>query len=256
VSEHSPNFAVRLARDPAGIAAAQRLRYEVFIEELGGDGAQVDHAARLERDRFDDVAAHLLLIDRAAGDRVAGTYRLLDGAAAEAAGGFYSASEYDLAPLLSGGRRLLELGRSCLHSDYRGTAGMYHLWSALAEHVRQTGVEVLFGTASFHGTDVAALSQPLAYLHHHHLAPEALRVRARPPEAVSLDLIAKDRIDRRAALLQVPALIKAYLRLGGAIGEGGWIDRAFNTVDVCLVLDTARMNDRTARLYAREGAEG
>ena len=50
-------------------------------------------------------------------------------------------------------------------------------------------------------------------------------------------------------MLQVPALIKAYLRLGGFVGEGAYIDHSFNTTDVCLILDTARMNERQARLY-------
>jgi putative hemolysin len=247
-----PDFAVRLASGTADLRAAQRLRYEVFVEELGGDGPLVDHVARLERDPFDEVAAHLLLIDRARGGLAVGTYRLMDAAASRAAGRFYSEAEYDLAPLRAGGRRLLELGRSCLHRDYRGGTAMHVLWSALAEHVARTGAEVLFGVASFHGTDIAALRQPLSYLHHHHLAPPDLRVAARPPGAVALDLLPVEAVDRRAALLQIPALIKAYLRLGGAVGAGGWIDRDFNTTDVCLVMDTSRLNDRSARIYRRD----
>lgn len=247
-----PDFAVRLASGPADLRAAQALRYAVFVEELGGDGPMVDHAARLERDPFDEAAAHLLLIDRARGGRVVGTYRLMDAVAAQAAGRFYSEAEYDLGPLRSGGRRLLELGRSCLHRDYRGGAAMHVLWTALAEHVARTGAEVLFGVASFHGTDLAALRQPLSYLHHHHLAPPDLRVAARPPSAAAMNLLPAANIDRRTALLQIPALIKAYLRLGGAVGQGAWVDRAFNTTDVCLVMDTARLNDRTARIYRRD----
>jgi len=120
--------------------------------------------------------------------------------------------------------------------------------------VRSTGAEILFGTASFHGTDTEALRQPLSYLHHGHLAPPELRVVARGPGAVPMNLLAPGDVDRRTALLQIPSLIKGYLRLGGAVGEGAWVDRAFNTVDVCLVMDTARLNDRTARIYARESA--
>ena len=86
-------------------------------------------------------------------------------------GRFYSESEYDLTPLKASGRRLLELGRSCVHPDHRGGTAMFQLWNALADYVLERGIEVLFGVASFHGTDVAALAQPLAWLHHHHLAP-------------------------------------------------------------------------------------
>lgn len=239
-----PEYSVRLARDDADLRAAQSLRYDVFVRELGGDGDMVDHAAGLERDRFDAVCDHLLLTD---GEAVVGVYRLLRGDVAAAHGGFYCATEYDLAPLLGSGRRLLELGRSCLHADHRGGTGMMQLWRGLAAYVADHGIEVLFGVASFHGTDVEALAEPLSLLHHAHLAPEALRARSRRYQP--MDLIARDRLDRRRAMLATPALIKAYLRLGGHVGAGAFVDHDFNTVDVFLVMDTARLNDRQARIY-------
>ncbi len=249
-----PDFEIRLASGPDDLRAAQRLRYQVFVEELGGDGSLVDHGARLEADRFDPYQDHLLLIDRARPGRpVVGAYRLLSEAGARRAGGYYSEAEYDLEPLRGSGRRLLELGRTCLDPAYRGGAAMYHLWRGLADYVRRTGVEVLFGVASFHGTDSTALAQPLSFLHYRHRAPEALRVRARPPHGLAMDLLSESAVDRRVAMLHTPALIKAYLRLGGAVGDGAWIDHAFNTTDVCLVMDTARMNPRQRHLYT-EGA--
>ncbi|MCR8547080.1 GNAT family N-acetyltransferase [Salipiger sp. P9] len=243
------DFTVRLARDAADIAAAQRLRYEVFVEELGGSGALVDHENRLERDRFDPFFDHLLLTDARRGGAVVGVYRLLRDDQAAAAGQFYSEDEYDLTLLRRSGRRLLELGRSCLHPDYRGGTAMMHLWQALAEYVRDHGIELLFGTASFHGTDVAQLAQPLSLLHHRHLAPPALRVRSRRFQR--MDLVPEAEIDRRQAMLEVPALIKGYLRLGGVVGEGAYVDHDFNTTDICLIMDTARLNAKAAGLYTR-----
>lgn len=243
-------FTAHLARDEADVQAAQRLRYEVFVAELGGDGPLVDHHNRLERDRFDPFFDHLMVRDPDRDDMVVGVYRLLRDERAREAGQFYSEDEYDLGPLRRSGRRLLELGRSCLHPDYRGGPAMFHLWQGLADYVVAHGIEVLFGTASFHGTDVARLAQPLSLLHHRHLAPEGLRVRARAFQ--SMDLVPEGAIDRVAAMLQVPALIKAYLRLGGCVGEGAYVDHAFNTTDVCLVMDTTRMSDRQRSVYTRE----
>lgn len=254
MNARAPEFEARLAQNEGEILAAQRLRYEVFVAELGGDGPLVDHAQRLERDRFDPWCEHLLLFDHAAGGAVVGAYRLMTGEDAAAGEGFYTAGEYDLAPLISSGRRLLELGRSCLHRDYRGGTGMMHLWQALAHHVQRQGVEILFGVASFHGTDVDSLAQPLSFLHHEHLAPSALRVRVRPEHFQRMDLLPPGAVDRKAAMTATPALIKAYLRLGGFVGEGAFVDHDFNTTDVCLILDTARMNDRQRALYLREGA--
>lgn len=245
-------FQVRLADGEADLRAAQRLRYEVFVAELGGDGPMVDHDARIEADAFDDHYDHLLLIDPDGPrdlDGVVGVYRLLPGDKAALLGRFYSEDEYDLSVLKSGGRKLLELGRSCLHADYRGGMAMHHMWTGLADYVLDRGIEVLFGVASFHGTDPAALEQPLAFLHHNHLAPPDLRVRALEAHVQPMDLIPADAVDRKAAMLATPALIKAYLRLGGFVGEGAFIDHAFNTIDVCLVMDTARMNAKSRARY-------
>lgn len=243
-----PSFTVKIAETQDELRAAQRLRYDVFVRELGGGGEMVDHEAGLERDKFDPYFDHMLAIDNLTGETV-GVYRLLPGERAVELGQFYSEDEYDLTVLKQSGRKLLELGRSCLHPDYRGGMAMYHLWNGLAAYVTEREIEVLFGVASFHGTDVQELAQPLSQLHHNHLAPLDLRVRAQPDMFQSMDLVAREDLDRRAAMVQVPALIKAYLRLGGFVGEGAFIDHAFNTTDVCLILDTARMNERQKRIY-------
>ncbi|MEL6466258.1 MAG: GNAT family N-acyltransferase [Pseudomonadota bacterium] len=245
---HDPTFRVTLAQDDRDLRAAQRLRYDVFVRELGGSGALVDHDAGLERDRFDPFFDHLMLHDDKIG-KVVGVYRMLRAERAAAAGQFYSEDEYDLTALRATGRRLLELGRSCVHRDYRGGPAMYHLWNGLASYVADHRIDILFGVASFHGTDVQALAGPLSLLHHRHLAPEALRVSARPPHAAPMDLLAEAQIDRRAAMVRVPALIKAYLRLGGVVGEGAYVDHGFNTTDVCLILDMAAMSARQKRIY-------
>lgn len=247
-----PSFTTRLATEPKDLRAAERLRYEVFVEELGGDGPFVDHAGRYERDEFDDFAEHLIVEDESSG-AVVGVYRLMDGAAAARAGRFYSEGEYDLSALKASGKTLLELGRSCLHADYRGGTAMLSLWGALGEIVEARGVDVLIGVASFHGTDVEALSQPLSLLYHRHLAPAELSATAIAPGAQRMDLVSEDKLDRAAAMRQVPALIKAYLRLGGTVGDGAFVDHAFNTTDVCLILETAKMSAKSRAIYGGRG---
>ena len=242
------DFHVRLAKSPEELRAAQRLRYEVFVEELGGDGPLVDHDARLEADALDPFYDHLLLEEGRSRD-VVGVYRVMRPEQFAASGRYYSSAEYDLSPLMTSGRRLLELGRSCLRKDHRGGMGMHHLWSGLAKYVAEHRIEVLFGVASFHGTDIPALAEPLSLLHHRHLAPPHLRPRALPSSFQPMDLIEKSNLDRKAAMMQIPSLIKAYLRLGGFVGEGAFVDHQFNTTDICLVMDTARLSTRQSRIY-------
>jgi putative hemolysin len=247
-----PAFRVKLAETESDLRAAQALRYRVFVQELGGDGEMVDHALGLERDKFDPYFDHLLLIDDKKNSAVVGVYRLLRDDQAQQAGQFYSEDEYDLSVLKSSGRRLMELGRSCLEAPYRGGAAMFHLWQGVARYVIENEIEILFGVASFHGTDTRELAQPLSMLHHNHLAPEVLRVRAKSSSFQNMNMISRDKLNRPAAMKQVPALIKAYLRLGGYVGEGAFVDHVFNTTDVCLVMDAARMSEKQKNIYLRD----
>lgn len=255
---NNPRYSVRLAEGEYDLHAAQRLRYAVFVEELGGDGDLVDHEQRLEKDRFDPFYDHLILVDNyaepASLEHVIGVYRLLSCTAAKGSDGFYSEGEYDLTVLKDSGRRLLELGRSCVNADHRGGKAMFYLWNGLAEYVQRHEIEILFGVASFHGTNVDQLAEPLSQLHHRHLAPSDLRVRAKQSHYQSMNLLDEGDINRTRAMRETPALIKAYLRLGGFVGNGAFVDMAFNTTDVCLVMDTARMNLRQKNLYTKERA--
>lgn len=244
-------FSVKIADHDRELHEAQRLRYQVFVQELGGEGELVDHDAELERDAFDPYFEHMILRDEGTGC-VVGVYRLMRQEQAEQAGRFYSESEYDLTRLRGSGRRLLELGRSCIHPDYRGGAAMHYLWTGLADYVAKHEIEVLFGVASFHGTDVSLLASALSVLHHRHLAPDALRVYSKVLQ--NMDLIDLEVLDRKQAMLQMPALIKAYLRLGGCVGEGAYIDHDFNTTDVFMILDTVQMNERRSRMYRQTTA--
>lgn len=251
------SYEIRLARDEQDLRASQRLRYEVFVEELGGDGPLIDHEARLEGDEFDPLYDHLVLIDPGKPadslDYVVGAYRLLRSDRAAEIGRFYCDEEYDLGPLRASGRRLLELGRSCVHPEHRGGTAMLMLWNALADYVAAHEIEILFGVASFHGTDPEPLKMPLSWLHHNHLAPEGLRPRARESHFQRMDLVPKAALDSRLAQARMPNLIKAYLRLGGFVGEGAFIDHPFNTTDVLLLMDTKSMSEKHRDFYARRG---
>lgn len=248
---NADHLTLRLAETDDDRLGAARLRYDVFVDELGGDGALVDHGNRLETDHFDPVYDHLVLVDTtkdaAALDHVVGVYRLLPG---DRGHRFYSEDEYDLAPLKDSGRRLLELGRSCVRAGYRNGVALHMLWTGLADYTRARNLDVLFGVASLHGTDINALSGPLSLLHHRHLAPDDLRVRALGDVFQPMDLMPETQIDRVAAMRAVPALIKSYLKLGGFVGDGAFVDHAFNTTDVCLVIDIDRMPPGARARYA------
>jgi putative hemolysin len=248
-------YRVKLAETEEERLAAQRLRYRVFVEEMGAAATAEEHAARREWDAFDPHFDHLILTAEPAPadplDRVVGVYRLMRRAAARAGIGFYGAAEFDLGPIEASPRESVELGRTCVAAGHRGGPALHLLWAGVAEYVLARDIEILFGAASFPGADPAPYAEALGLLHHRHHAPPDLRVRARPERRVELDLPPLEAIDPARAMRSTPPLIKAYLRLGGVIGDGAALDRDFNTIDVCVLMDTARMKAERRDYYAR-----
>jgi len=257
------NLEVRLAVTALEIDAAQALRYRVFYEEMGAKPNAEMRASRRDRDRFDDYCDHLLVIDHSRGsgsEAIVGTYRLLRRSIAERRGGFYTATEFDIAPLLGVEGELLELGRSCVEATYRTRPTMQLLWRGIGEYCFRHDIKLMFGCASLPGTDTRELAPALTYLHHYHLAPPLLRARALPERYVAMDLLSLADVDTEAAFAQIvkratisalPPLIKGYLRLGALIGEGAVIDYEFATTDVCIIVVTDRITDKYFNHYIR-----
>lgn len=253
-----PTISVRLAATDAEVRAAQRLRYKVFYEEWGAVADAVALSEERDVERFDEFTEHLIVIDHARAAAgldcgVVGNYRLLRGDARPPHQAFYSAREFDISGLLASNARLLELGRSCVLRDYRNRPVLQLLWKALARYVSDHRIDIMFGCASFRGTDPALIAEPLAYLHHHHLAQPALRPVAIGLDHVSMDRMAKSEVVPARALRSMEPLIRGYLRLGAGVGTGASIDRQFNAIDVCIVLPTADLTAKYVRHYEREG---
>jgi L-ornithine Nalpha-acyltransferase len=249
------NLGVRIAVTPAEIDAVQSLRYRVFYRELGASADHETARTGRDRDRFDVIADHLIVVDHAidpGADGVIGTYRLIKREAAAQLGRFYSADEYDITPILNFPGRILELGRSCVDAAYRNRVAMQLLWRGIAAYVFHYQIDLMFGCASLPGTDPDALATELTYLYQNHLAPPALRPRALPHRFVEMRRLRPEAVDSRRALVQMPPLIKGYLRLGGFVGDGAVIDRQFNTTDVAVVVKTDLVTDKYYRHYERQ----
>lgn len=248
---------VRLARSPAEVKAAQQLRYHIFYEEMSARPSRVQQLTRRDKDGFDRYCDHLLVIDRdrkgPIADRIVGTYRLMRESGARLAGGFYTAGEFDIAPMLARhpGRRFLELGRSCVLKDYRGKRTVELLWQGIWAYVIANDIDVLFGCASIEGTDPEKIASSLSFLQNAAPAPAEWHVRARADRGTFADAETVA-IDPKRALAGLPPLLKGYLRLGGCIGEGAVIDEQFGTTDVLIVLPRERINPRYVNHYGAD----
>ncbi|KPC49231.1 GNAT family N-acetyltransferase [Amantichitinum ursilacus] len=234
-------LSVALARSEDHVRAAQALRYRIFAEEMGA--RIVTRELGLDQDLFDAWCDHLLVIDDQTGD-VVGTYRILAPHQAQKLGSYYSDTEFDLTRLQHLRPQLVEIGRSCVHPDYRTGATITLLWSGLAAYMRERNYNYLAGCASVSlvdgGHTAASLYRKLTETA---LAPVEYRVFPRCP----LPLQALDqKLDT-----EVPALIKGYLRAGAQVcGMPAW-DPDFNTADFFMLLSMNNVDQRYARHFLR-----
>jgi putative hemolysin len=254
---------VSMARSAKDVRRAQKLRYRVFYEEMSAIPDAATRRARRDIDAFDAICDHLLVRDHqpaeAAGTRkpkVVGTCRLLRQDAAARHGGFYTEGEFELAALIARHpqARLLELGRSCVVAPYRHKRTVELLWHGIWAYVLNHRVDAMFGCASLDGTDPDQLALPLSFLHHFAAAPARWRVRAVPSRHVEMNRMPKAAVDTKAAVRELPPLIKGYLRLGAFVGDGAVIDHQFGTTDILIVLPVAGISARYVQHFGA-GAE-
>jgi len=230
------------ARNEAELQEAQRIRFQVFAEEMG---ASLPSAAEgLDRDRFDAYCEHLLVRD-SEDNKVVGTYRIMPPDQAIAAGGYYSETEFDMSRLAALRGSMVEVGRSCVHSDYRDGGTITQLWGGLADYISNNGYEYVVGCASISMADgghyAASVFNKLYKLY---AAPAEYRVVPHHPLPLAELNTNLDAI--------IPPLIKGYLRLGAYIaGEPAW-DKEFNTADVFILLPVSRMNPKYARHFMQK----
>jgi putative hemolysin len=233
-----------LARNVAEVTEAQRIRFKVFGEEMGANLPSAELG--LDIDRFDKYCDHLLVRDHS-NDKVVGTYRILPPEQARIAGGYYSETEFDLSRLEHLRERMVEVGRSCVHPDYRDGATITQLWSGLADYVGKHNHEYLIGCASISMGDGGHYAASVYNkIHKLHAAPAEYTVFPHcrlPLESLNQNLE-----------VIIPPLIKGYLRLGAYIaGEPAW-DPDFNCADVFILMPVARMNARYAKHFMRQAA--
>lgn len=246
---------VRLARTQEEIEEAQRLRYTVFYEEYKAEPTHEMLAQKRDFDSFDAIADHLIvLVQDPESDReqIVGTYRLIRQEVAEKFGRFYSEDEYDVKPLVRSGQSLLELGRSCVLAPYRTKPILNLLWQGIADYITRHKIDLLFGCASFPGTDIDTLAPQLSYLYHYHPTEADIRPVAVPERYVEMNILPKESLNEKRVFASLPPLIKGYLRLGATIGGGAVIDAQFNTTDVCIVVQRTLMTERYRKYYERK----
>ncbi|MFD2111680.1 GNAT family N-acetyltransferase [Thiorhodococcus fuscus] len=245
VAPRGERLFVELATSEHEVREAQALRYRVFGEEMG---AKLKGAAQLDIDAFDDYCKHLLVRETKTG-RVVGCTRILTDSEAKRLGRFYSESEFDLEPIKALQGRLLEVGRTCIAPEFRQGSAIAVLWSGLAGFIHLHGFDYLFGCASMPlGERDIQAAAIMNRIRRQAMGPEHLRVTPRAPLLTSQT--SDDTLDA-----PLPALLRAYIRLGAKACGEPCRDPDFGVGDVLMLLNVDELNPAYSRHFLERISE-
>ncbi len=242
------DYEVRLTRNKEERRQVRSLRYDVFVEEEGASATEEQKSLREEYDSFDRFADYMAVFHNG---KIVGTYRIIDRNAAEKMGGFYTEGEFNISKIKKVNGNIAEMSRACVAREYRDNAlVMRMLWAGLSEYVVRRKILVLFGVASWVGTKPVASAQAISYLYYNHLSPSKLRATVLSenfadgvnPKLSRMNILPEVFIDEEDAKRQMTPLVKGYLRLGATFGRGVFIDKAFNSYDVFVMLETKNID--------------
>ncbi len=234
-------YDVRLAKNKAEIQAAQNLRYEVLFKESGGRITKTMLNSEREEDVWDEVAYHVVVVDKRQDSQVVGTVRLVSNTALEPGQEFYTEQAFKLTGLRSRYTKLLELSRACVSPHGRGGAILMLLWKFTMQFIDQNNYDILFGCASFKGTDYLEHTEILSYLYDKHLASTELM--PEPRAGVSSVAIGdfSEKPGKGKQRGRVPTMLRGYLKIGARISDHAIIDPIFNTTFVAIYVDANEM---------------
>ena len=249
----SENYSIKLAETKSELKCAQALRYYVFYKEKKAKPTFTKKIIKLDYDKIDKYADHIIVLDKKKNtkNKIVGTYRLIRGDVAKLFGGYYSSSEFNLTNITNSykDKHILELGRSCVHQDYRNGSIMNLLWKAIAEYVKLYDIKILMGCASFSGTEPTKFSDELSYLRQNFCLPRHLSVESFDKNIYPDYKLNENKSNQLRIFAKLPPLLKGYLRVGGKVSHNFYVDHNFNTIDLCVVVNTSDIDKKYIKKY-------
>jgi putative hemolysin len=233
-------YAIRLARSPAEVQAAQALRFQVFNLELN-EGLAHSYATGLDADHFDDVCDHLIVLHASTGE-IVGTYRLQTGVSAAKNLGYYCAQEFQFDLFESVRNQIVELGRACVHRQHRNLFVLGLLWKGIADYARERACRYLIGCSSLTSQEPAAGASAFTELCRNHLVAPAWRTMPLASHECPLDAVTEEPVS-------IPKLLRAYLTIGAKICGPPALDRQFKTIDFLTMLDLEDLSKATRERF-------
>lgn len=238
-------YEARLAKTPADVEAAQRLRFQAFVANRDGVAPRGD--AR-DADHLDAKCDHMLVEERKTGQLVC-CFRMMPLRSGAEIDNCYSAQYYNLEALRDYPSPMIEMGRFCVVPGLNDPDILRVAWGAMTEYVDENGVEMLFGCSSFEGTEADTYMDAFALLKARHLAPKRWLPRVKAPKVFPFaKRLRIKRPDMKKAVAKMPPLLRTYLMMGGWVSDHAVVDNDLNTLHVFTGLEIKRVPKARAKL--------
>ncbi|MDH5657422.1 MAG: GNAT family N-acetyltransferase [Spirochaetia bacterium] len=242
---------VLIAEKPDEIDQALRLRYKIFNTEMK-EGLQRSVQKERDIDSYDPYCDHLIVVDKEKENQVVGTYRILSGKKAQQGIGFYSENEFDLSSIQIAYEKICEIGRSCVHKDYRDGSVIKLLWQGLADYMIQCDIQYLMGCTSLHTVNANEVSEIYAYLKKKNFLDPVFQVFPHPGAVVEGFNPQFQLSDMKQIRKKIPVILKGYLRTGARVCGEPAHDKSFGTVDVFVILDAEKINEKYGNKFLKK----
>jgi putative hemolysin len=237
VYQSAENFILKTAESPFEMKEVLRLRHDVFYKELQDKVT----SNQMDIDELDNTCDHLLIIDKKS-RKIVGTYRLISSTFSDK---FYSEGEFDLSGLLELPGNKLELGRACIHPDFRTGAIINLLWKGIAEYIKKTDTKYLFGCASVNTVDKEQAGRILGYLEQKELSSNQYGVKPIGKYEAGIEALPVAPTTEK----EIPALISSYILAGAKFYGPPALDEDFQCFDFFMMLKVEEMSRLFRRRY-------
>ncbi|MDD3103128.1 MAG: GNAT family N-acetyltransferase [Candidatus Cloacimonetes bacterium] len=237
------NFIVKTADSREELYTALKLRHDIFLDEL----LKKRRRSGLDKDRFDKLCDHLIIIDKRT-NKMIGTYRLQSSLFTKK---WYTAKEFHMKHIKKLPGTKLELGRACVHPDFRNGVTIALLWEGITAYIEASDTNYLFGCSSIKTMNKEEIREIYHYLSSqghmldlHKLRPRTKfrvpgfkrQLRRNPSHKLSLELNHRELI---------PSLLFSYLKAGAKVCGAPALDKSFKCIDFLTLLSADEIKHRS-----------
>ena len=243
------NYIIKTANTPEELEQVLTLRHQVFLEEL----LHKKRFIEVDFDKFDILCDHLMIINKT-DESLIGTYRLN---CSKFNDSFYSATEFNIKSIIDLPGDKVELGRACVHPEYRNGMTIALLWKGLSEYMTISESRFFFGCSSIKNLDYMEILniyltlEKSGHLVHLPGVKPIGKFRSRSLKKLIKAENKRPETDEKELLASLPPLLKSYIKAGAKVIGRPALDKDFQCFDFLTLLDFRNVNQKYRDKYKK-----